>query len=257
MIHPNPNAVLQLDNACISRNQKTVWSDSSLEIKENTTTAIIGMNGSGKTTLLEVMLDILHLDSGSITLFGKKPKQVRSLIGYVPQKYQSSATNALRGYDALALGLIGAKLGIRLNDNKIKERVKNLAVDLGIENLLEARLSEMSGGQLQKIAVGQALISDPKMLILDEPLASLDIHSTGEIIDMIKRLQKKDISIFIVTHDLNPIIDIIDGAIYMLDGHAHYLEAKNLDNEELLSHLYSTKIEIVHAENGAFIRSKK
>ncbi|MDR3152238.1 MAG: ATP-binding cassette domain-containing protein [Bifidobacteriaceae bacterium] len=248
-------SVLELKDACISRNKKIIWSNSSLSIDENTTTAIIGMNGSGKTTLLEAMLNILHLDKGNIELLGKHPKYTKHLIGYVPQKYQLAATNTIRGYDALALGLVGTKLGIRLSNKKIKKNIISLANNLQISDLLDKRLTNMSGGQLQKIAVAQAIINQPKILILDEPLANLDMQAIVDFLNLLKQLQKKSISIFIVTHDLNPIIDLIDGAIYLLDGHAHYLPVAKLKDAKLLSNLYSTKVEVIHSKTGAFIRS--
>ena len=113
------------------------------------------------------------------------------------------------------------------------------------------RLSQLSGGQRQRIAIAEALVGRPRMLILDEPLTSLDVRNQRAIVGMLARIRNEfGVTIMVVAHDLNPLLEILDGAIYLLDGHAHFDTMDEVVDEELLTHLYGTSIQVVHTPQG-------
>jgi len=118
-------------------------------------------------------------------------------------------------------------------------------------------MSQLSGGQQQRAAVAQALVNSPQLLLLDEPLANLDVRNQQEIVALLGRINAEHgIGILLVVHDLNPLLSVLDGAIYLLDGHAHYDSVDEVVSEELLTHLYGTAIKVVRTPQGhLFTRS--
>jgi zinc/manganese transport system ATP-binding protein len=112
-------------------------------------------------------------------------------------------------------------------------------------------LSQLSGGQRQRIAIAEALVSKPRLLILDEPLTALDVRNQRAIVSLLAKIRDEfDVTILVVAHDLNPLLRILDGAIYLLDEHAHFDTMDEVVDEGLLTHLYGTSIEVVHTPQG-------
>ena len=122
---------------------------------------------------------------------------------------------------------------------------------MNAEGFADYRLATLSGGQRQRVAIAEALVSQPDMLILDEPLASLDLRSQHEIVMLLKGLHRElSATVVVVAHDLNPFLPILDGAIYLLDGHAHYAGVHDVIEDELLTHLYGTPIQVIRTPQG-------
>jgi zinc/manganese transport system ATP-binding protein len=182
---------------------------------------------------------------------------VNEFIGYVPQNYASASGEAIRVCDAILLGLNGTRWAFGRPTREERRRVAEVldAVDAGA--LARRRLSELSGGQRQRVAIAEALVADPKMLILDEPLASLDLRNQREIVQLLDRLNKDlGVTIMVVAHDLNPLLGVLSSAVYLLDGHAHFDTLDDVVDESLLSHLYGTPIQVVRTPQGAlYMRS--
>ena len=249
--------MLEFDNASAVRNNTMIWSEGTFSLPSGSIVGVIGPNGSGKTTLLMMILGLLQPGSGSITVLGEPPRRGNPQIGYVPQNYASIAGESIRARDLVLLGLTGMSYGLRRTSAAQHERVDEVLAEVGATDFASRRMSQLSGGQQQRVAIAQALVGNPKLLLLDEPLANLDIRNQHEIVELLNKVNvEREISILLVVHDLNPLLSILNGAIYLLDGHAHYDSVDEIASEELLTHLYGTAIRVVKTAQGdLFTRS--
>jgi zinc/manganese transport system ATP-binding protein len=244
-------AALSLDDVSVVLGGRLIWSEGTFAVPAGGITAVIGSNGSGKTTLLKAVLGLIPVASGRLTVLGKAPGAATDLIGYVPQNYASSAGNAIRASDAVMLGLIGNRWGFAPPSGEERHRVMEIMAAVGATEFAKRRLSELSGGQRQRVAIAEALVSHPRLLILDEPLSALDLRNQREIVKLLRGIRDDfGVTILVVAHDLNPLLGVLDNAIYLLDGHAHFDVMGEVVDADLLSHLYGTSIQVVNTPQG-------
>jgi zinc/manganese transport system ATP-binding protein len=242
---------LAFEDVSAARGGRLIWSEATFSVPAGGIVAVIGSNGAGKTTLLQIMLGLIPPASGHVEVFGEPPGAINKAIGYVPQNYAAGVGEAIRARDAVMLGLTGHRWGFGRPSRQDNERVDAALAAVDATGFACKRLSQLSGGQRQRVALAEALVSRPRMLILDEPLAALDIRSQREIVDVLARVNSKfGVTIFVVAHDLNPLLGVLTSAIYLLDGHAHFDTLDGVVDEELLSHLYGTRVEVVHTPQG-------
>lgn len=245
------SAAVEFDDVSVVRGGHLIWSEGTFAVPAGGITAVIGSNGAGKTTLLNVVLGLVPTASGRVRVLGRPPGEATSSIGYVPQHYASSAGDAIRAFDAVLLGLNGTRWGVSRATAEQRQQVEAMLDAVGASSFARRRLSQLSGGQRQRVAIAEALVARPELLILDEPLAALDLRNQREIVNLIGSVRAEfGISIMVVAHDLNPLLSILDGAIYLLDGHAHYDVMDQVVDERLLSHLYGTSIQVVRTPQG-------
>ncbi|MCK0176861.1 metal ABC transporter ATP-binding protein [Mycolicibacterium sp. F2034L] len=246
-----PEPALTFRDVSVIRGRRTIWSQADFEVPAGGVVAVIGPNGAGKTTLLHVVLGLLTPASGRVEVLGRKPGALNNEIGYVPQDYGSQLGEAIRARDAVTLGLCGHRWGLRRPTSAERERVERVLAAVDATSFADKRLSQLSGGQRQRVALAEALVSRPRMLILDEPLAALDLRNQREIVSLMQRINSEfGVTILVVAHDLNPLLPILTGAVYLLDGHPHFDTLDGVVDEELLSHLYGTPVEVVHTPQG-------
>jgi zinc/manganese transport system ATP-binding protein len=256
-----PEPALEFDDVSVVRGGHLIWSEGTFTIPQGSVTAIIGSNGSGKTTMLKLVLGLVPAASGRVRVLGHEPgasgPSGRADIGYVPQDYTSTAGEAIRARDAVLLGLVGNRWAFSGLTGDQLERVESALAAVDATEFADRRISQLSGGQRQRVAIAQAIVSRPRMVVLDEPLASLDLRNQREIVDLLGRINEEfDVTVLVVAHDLNPLLSVLDGAIYLLDGHAHYDTLSGVVDEDLLSHLYGTAIQVVRTPQGElFMRS--
>lgn len=242
---------VELRDVRIDRNQVTIWSDGTFAVPQGSIVAIIGPNGSGKTTLLNLILGLLEPSAGTIDVLGKPVRKGNQAIGYVPQNYTNMEGESVRCWDLVALGLTGHRWGISRLKREERARIEEVLEGVEATDLADKRVSELSGGQQQRIAIARALVSNPQILLLDEPLANLDVRSQSQIITLLEKWNAShDTTVFIVAHDINPLLRILSGAVYLLDGHPHYGEVGSVVEESLLTHLYGTPIRVVKTVQG-------
>lgn len=242
---------LSFTDVSVVRGGRLIWSEGTFDVPAGGITAVIGSNGSGKTTLLQVVLGLIPVASGEVRVLGRPAGMSTADIGYVPQNYAAATGNAVRACDAVLLGLTGNRWGFGRPSAAERGRVDDILAAVGATDFAHRRLSQLSGGQRQRVAVAEAMVGHPRLLILDEPLAALDLRSQREIVSLLARIRDElEVTILVVAHDLNPLLSVLDSAIYLLDGHAHFDTMDEVVDEDLLSHLYGTGIQVVHTPQG-------
>lgn len=242
---------LSFSNVSVVRGGRPIWTDGSFEVPAGGITAVIGPNGSGKTTLLQIVLGLIRPATGQVRVFGRPAGEANRDIGYVPQNYGVALGEAVRVRDAVMLGLNGSRWGFHTPSRSDNEKVDEALAAVDASALTDKRLSQLSGGQRQRVALAEAIVGSPSLLILDEPLASLDLRTQSEIVALLRRINSEfGMTILVVAHDLNPLLGVITSAIYLVDGHAHFDTLDGVVDGELLSHLYGTRMEVVHTPQG-------
>ena len=238
-------SLLQIQNASLAFGERTLWSELSLSVESGEFIALIGANGSGKSMLLKTIIGSQPLSGGSINLLGQKPGKQNHLIGYVPQHRASDQGLPLLVKDAVRFGLDGHRFGFAGAKNA-EQLVMAALAEVDASELANKRVGSLSGGEMQRVRVAQAIISGPKLLLADEPLSALDLNHQKKISDLINEQRKRlDSAVIFVTHDLNPIIEYVDRVIYLAQGKHSIGTTDEVMRSEVLSKLYGTEIDVV------------
>ena len=246
-----PQAAMVFKDACVKRGGRVIWRHGSFSIPSGSVTAIVGTNGAGKTTMMKAELGLIDTTAGSITVLGKPAGVMNQHIGYVPQSYAVDIESNLTAEQSVLLGLTGTRFGIHPVTRAQREKARKAMEFVGLLDKASYRLSELSGGLRQRAAIAQALVSDPQLLMLDEPLANLDLASQRATVHVLAKLNRElGMTIQVVAHDLNMLLPILTGAVYLLDGHPHYARMNEVLDSELLTHLYGTTVQVVTTPQG-------
>ena len=246
-----PEYAIELNNAAVKRGDRVIWQHGTFSIPTGSVTAIVGTNGAGKTTMMKVELGLLALSEGSAKVLGRPAGEANQRIGYVPQSYASNIESNLTAEQSVLLGLTGTRFGIHPITRTQRNKAREAMAFVGIADKAAYRLSELSGGLRQRVAIAQAIVSDPQLLMLDEPLANLDLASQRSVTHLLAQLNRElSMTIQVVAHDLNMLLPILTGAVYLLDGHPHYADMRNVLDSELLTHLYGTDVQVVTTPQG-------
>jgi len=242
---------LALEGVRVVRGGRTVWSEGDLTVPAGAVVGVIGPNGAGKTTLFQVLLGLLPVASGRVEVLGGEPRRGNRQIGYVPQNYTAALGEAVRARDLVTLGLVGGRFGLRRTTPTEHARVDAALHRVGAADYADRRMSQLSGGQQQRVAIAQAIVDDAELLLLDEPLANLDLRNQHEIVRLLGELRRaRGVTIMVVAHDLNPLLPVLTDAVYLLDGHPHHAAIGDVVQEDLLTHLYGTPVGVVRTAQG-------
>jgi zinc/manganese transport system ATP-binding protein len=248
---PAPSAPLvQLDAAQARIGGRTIWSDVSITIAAGEFTAILGPNGSGKTTLLKVLLGELPLANGSASVLGQAPGAVSAQIGYLPQRRHFDPSIRIRGVDLVRLGLDGARWGLPTRRTG-RERVDQAIALVGAGDYATRSIGRLSGGEQQRLLIAQALVSRPSVLILDEPLDSLDLPNQTSVAALLARICRlQGVSVLLVAHDVNPLLSYLDRVVYFGGGAAAVGTPAEVITAQTLTDLYGVPIEVLRTADG-------
>ncbi|HLY48248.1 MAG TPA: ATP-binding cassette domain-containing protein [Solirubrobacteraceae bacterium] len=242
--------VVTLEAAQARVGGRVVWSDVSLEIGGGEFTAILGPNGSGKTTLLRVLLGELPLLSGRVSVLGRAPGDAKRQIGYLPQRRHFDQGVRIRGVDLVRLGLDGARWGLPLRRTG-RERIADVINLVGAQEYAARPIGRLSGGEQQRLLIAQALVGRPSLLILDEPLDSLDLPNQTAVTALLARICRSErVTVLLVAHDVNPLLSYLDRVVYFGAGHAAVGIPKEVINSETLSRLYGVPVEVLNTADG-------
>jgi zinc/manganese transport system ATP-binding protein len=248
--------VLSVRDLDIRLGGRQVLSDVSFEIGAGQFTGLIGANGAGKTTLMRVILGLQSPTHGTVRLSGTRedsPAPKRS-VGYVPQKFLLDPDIPLRAKDLVALGLDGHRLGLPLPSRARRERIDQMLSAVGAEAFADKRVGRLSGGEQQRVLIAHALVSHPRLLLLDEPLANLDIGSVREIVALISGLaRQQQVAVLISAHEVNPLLPVMDQVVYIAAGRVASGPTDQVIRSEVLSRLYGQHVDVLHVHGRVLV----
>ncbi|QCH22255.1 metal ABC transporter ATP-binding protein [Mycobacteroides salmoniphilum] len=235
-------SVATLRNASLNRGGRTLWEDLDLTVEPSEFIAVLGPNGSGKTSLLRLLLGEVPLTRGAMTVAGE--------LGYVPQHRLADNALILRAEDLVGLGIDGHRWGLAALNPASRAR-RRTTIDLALDqvdasHLATKAVSSLSGGELQRVRIAQALAGDPALLLCDEPLLNLDPASAQQICALLdKRRRSARTAVLFVTHEINPILPYADRILYLVDGRFRIGTVDEVMTTETLSELYRAQIDVV------------
>jgi zinc/manganese transport system ATP-binding protein len=223
-----------------------LWEGLDLDVGPGEFLAVLGPNGAGKTSLLRILLGLAEPTSGTVTVLGGSPHRGRARVGYVPQQRAFDQTLPLRGRDLVRLGMDGARWGSQRLTQDRRTRVETALSDVHAEGYADAPIGLLSGGEQQRLRIAQALVSDPSLLLCDEPLLSLDLHHQRTVVDLLdRRRRERDTAVVFVTHEINPILDVVDRVLYLAPGSWAVGTPDEVLTTESLSALYRTHVDVL------------
>ncbi len=251
------SAVVELSHATIKVGSRAVLKDVSFAIEPGEFIGVLGPNGAGKTTLMRSILGLLPPSAGGLTVFGRAPQRGDAAIGYLPQLRTVLPDLRVRGLDYIASSLHGERWGLPSLSAADRCAIEATLDDVGARDLGHRALSDMSGGERQRLLLAQALIGEPKLQLLDEPLISLDARHQEVVIGVIKKVcRERRITVLFSAHELNQLLGAIDRVLYLGNGQAVLGTVDDVVTAPVLSRLYGTEIEVLRAGGHIFVMSR-
>lgn len=240
--------VLQIRGAALRRGGRELWAGLDLDVAPGELIAVLGPSGSGKTTLLRAILGLEPLSEGNIEVLGEPVRHKGNRrIGYLPQARPLPRETGMRGRDLVALGVDGHRFGLPLSRRKDRARVQRLIDAVGAGAFADEPVGVLSGGEQQRLRVGQALADDPRLLLCDEPLTSLDLANQQAVVRLIDDHRRGGAGVLLVTHDINPVLEKVDRILYLAGGRFTLGAPHEVLTSEVLSSLYGAPVFVLRA----------
>ena len=256
--------VIELAGAGARAGRAQLWSGVNLSLRQGEFLAVLGPNGAGKSTLVKILLGLAPPSGGTVRVLGGSPGRANHLIGYLPQRRSFDSSVRIRGTDIVRLGLDGHRWGVPLpgfgprrsrRQRAARQRVEEVTELVGASAYASRPIGELSGGEQQRLLIAQALVQRPALLLLDEPLDSLDLPNQVAVAALVSRICKQEsVAVVMVAHDVNPILPYVDRVLYIaLGGAAASGTPAEVITTRTLTSLFGTPVEVLTASDGRLV----
>jgi zinc/manganese transport system ATP-binding protein len=246
--------ILEVEGLGVRLSGREILRDVRFAIRPGEFTGLIGSNGSGKTTLFRAILGLQPPSAGRVLIDGRPRSHRNPLIGYVPQKFLLDPDMPLRARDLVGLGIDAQRFGIPRPSRARRALVEQMlqAVDAG--DFADARVGLLSGGEQQRVLIAHALIARPKLLLLDEPLANLDLRAGQEVVALLARIAAEQrIAVLISAHEMNPLLPVMDRIVYLAAGRAASGTTAEVVRADVLSELYGSHVDVLNVHGRVLV----
>src|SRR5215475_14596402 len=251
---PGSGAVIEAAGLAAGYGGRTIWSGADFQVRAGEFLTVLGSNGAGKSTLLRMVLGLLPAAGGALRVFGQPPRRGNPGIGYVPQRRALDPDLSISAEDLAGLGMDGHRWGVRLsrrNARQRREAVAGALAAVGAAGYARRPVGRLSGGEQQRLQLAQALVTHPRLLLLDEPLASLDLRSQQAVSQLVADLHaEQGFAVVLVTHDINPVLPVTDRVMYLAGGSLCIGTPAEVITSENLSRLYQAEVEVITDSRG-------
>ncbi|HEY1996493.1 ABC transporter ATP-binding protein [Paraburkholderia sp.] len=255
-IAAKPAPVLELDNVTLELGERVILRDTSFTVNQGEFIGVLGPNGAGKTTLMRAVLGLVPASRGTIRVLGQPVVRGNASIGYMPQTRSALAGRRVRGRDFVAMAADGHRWGLPHADAKTRADIERVLDLVGGRALAERPLSELSGGERQRLLLAQCLLGNPQLLLLDEPLISLDPHHQKSVVELVRKVQQElGIAVLFSAHELNPLLHALDRVLYLGSGVAALGTVDEVITRPVLSRLYGSTIDVMRVNGRIFVMS--
>jgi zinc/manganese transport system ATP-binding protein len=244
-------AVVAFRDAAAALGGRTIWEHATFEIRPAEFIAVLGPNGCGKSTLLRMILGLVPVHAGRVQVNGAPPRLGNRAVGLVPQRRELTSGLAIRGRDLVLLGVEGSRWGFGRPSVAARRQADWALEAVSAREFADEPMGVLSGGEQQRLLIAQALAPDLKVLLLDEPLASLDLRSQHEIVSLVDGLRRRQgVAVLFVSHDLNPVLPVVDRVLYIRNRCPVCGGVDEVVQPELLSHLFGTPVQVCRTHEG-------
>lgn len=249
-------SAVELQNVSLTMGAQQVLDNVSLTLQDAEFVGVFGPNGAGKTTLMRAILGLVRPDAGTVRVLGAPAARGNPAIGYMPQTRSQAPIGRLCGWDFVAGAAQGHRWGLPLPSAASRRQIDAALELVGARQLAARSLAELSGGERQRLLLAQALLGEPRLLLLDEPLISLDPHHQRSVVELARRIQQElRITVLFTAHELNPLLEALDRVLYLGNGHVALGTVDQVINGPALSRLYGSPIDVVHVNGRIFVMS--
>jgi len=251
--HREAHELLGVQGVSVSLSGRRILDDVTFGVRAGEFTGLIGSNGAGKTTLLRVILGLQRPSAGRVLVSGAPRTHRNRSMGYVPQKILLDPDMPMRARDLVALGIDGHRFGVPVASKQRRQAVDEMLHAVDAEGFADARVGTLSGGEQQRVLIAHALIGRPHLLLLDEPLANLDLKSGQEVVGLLDRIaEEQQIAVLLSAHEMNPLLPVMDRIVYLAGGRAASGRTDEVVRDDVLSALYGHEVH-VHTLHGRIL----